>query len=275
MDCSIGSVKLEKKIGEGTFGVVYRVLSKDNIKYALKIEKIKGSLTNEIKILKLLNHISIPSVVNSGSFDGYNFIIIPLYKISMIQILATQQEFFTSKVLAAIAWNLVNILEYIHSKDIIYRDLKPENIMLGFDSKIYLVDFGLSTIKNETVISNRMVGTPRYISLDAHNGYPPSAKNDLESLFYVLILLMTGSLPWINEKDILKIKKLKEEIEIDSLVNINQERENWIEFMNTLWEIKGEMIDYYILKEMLVKIIKIGDRTNNNREWIFSFLFCC
>jgi serine/threonine protein kinase len=42
---------------------------------------------------------------------------------------------------------MINTLEYIHSKCIVYRDVKPDNFMLGLDidsSKLFLVDYRLS-----------------------------------------------------------------------------------------------------------------------------------
>ena len=41
-------------------------------------------------------------------------------------------------------YQLINALEYIHSKGIAHRDLKPENIILTQDKILKIVDFGLS-----------------------------------------------------------------------------------------------------------------------------------
>ncbi|ELA41305.1 CK1/CK1 protein kinase [Vittaforma corneae ATCC 50505] len=269
------SIKLEKKLGEGTFGVVYRVLC-GNKRFALKIEKTKGSLGNEIKALRHLSHSSIPPLHSIGLYKGFAFIIIPLYKISMIQIMVTQREFFNSKALAAIGWNILNVLEYIHSKNIIYRDLKPENIMLGFDSKIYLVDFGLCAMKGNSITTRRMVGTPRYASIATHKGLPPGFEDDLESLLYVLLFLMTGDLPWINEKDIAKIEKSKESLRLEYVIDINEHKQLWVEFMISLRKLEiGDFPSYSNLKEILIKIVKDNEGANRFTKCLSLLFSCC
>jgi serine/threonine protein kinase len=68
---------------------------------------------------------------------------------------------------------------------------------------IYLIDFGISKIykdKNNRHISFKdnkpFIGTTRYAAIAAHEGHELGRKDDLESLAYVLIFFLKGSLPW-------------------------------------------------------------------------------
>lgn len=275
MPCTTSSIKLEKKLGEGTFGIVYRI-HYGTEKYAMKIEKKRGNLQKEIFVLKRLTHGSIPSLLNIGRYKGFAFIILPLYKISMVQILENQASFFNSKTVAAIGWNLLGILEHLHFKSIVYRDLKPENIMLGFDNRIYLVDYGLCVMVNRKVANKqsgalgKMLGTPRYASLNAHSGNYPVFGDDLESLLYVLIFIMTKSLPWADMEEIAEIKKMKEMVNFKSLIENNRYKNDWMNFINLLLKFRMSVsANYAALKEILINIIQ--DKPRSYLSWVF----CC
>ena len=96
---------------------------------------------------------------------------------------------------------------------------------MGINEKqnvIYLIDFGLAekyqNSKGKHInkcIKNGLVGTASYASLNAHLGFEQSRKDDLESLFFVLVYLSTGNLPWMKlnmedrEERIRKIMEIK------------------------------------------------------------------
>lgn len=106
-----------------------------------------------------------------------------------------------------LADQMISRLEYIHSKEILHRDLKPENFLIGLEKNantIYLIDFGLSKKFIEKGIhipfkeKVGLVGTARYTSINSHLGNEQSRRDDLESLGYILIYFLKGSLPWMN-----------------------------------------------------------------------------
>ena len=104
---------------------------------------------------------------------------------------------------------LLSRLEHMHREDFIHRDLKPANILTGLErtqNSIYLVDFGLSKKYRDKFTKmhimyregKSLTGTPRYASINNHNGIEQSCRDDLESLFYVLVHLFRGKLPWMG-----------------------------------------------------------------------------
>jgi casein kinase 1 len=94
----------------------------------------------------------------------------------------------------------------VHHKGILHRDLKPENILVGElgDPGLYLIDFGLAKLyKNihtgehiKMSEGKKLSGTARYASLNNFKGIEQSRRDELESLAYVLIYLLKGTLPW-------------------------------------------------------------------------------
>ena len=105
---------------------------------------------------------------------------------------------------------LISRLETLHSQSFIHRDCKPENFLVGSGKKsnmIYMIDFGLSKryrcpktgshIKPKPKCS--AMGTPRYMSMNAHAGKEQSRRDDLESIGFVLVFFAKeGWLPWID-----------------------------------------------------------------------------
>lgn len=68
-----------------------------------------------------------------------------------------------------------------------------------------------------------LTGTARYVSINTHLGVEPSRRDDLESLCYVWLYFMRGSLPWQGQKGskrekYQKIMTLKMETSIDELI---------------------------------------------------------
>ncbi|CAD8150639.1 unnamed protein product [Paramecium pentaurelia] len=201
---------VKKKISSGAFGVVFLVFDKQtNQEHALKLEKEDNeemrSLEREVEILKQLNEAEgTPKLIWFGTEDEFNLMVIQLLGRDL-SFYFRQQKKFSLKCSIQIAYDCVQILRNIHNRNVIHRDLKPENILMSKDNEsLYIVDFGISKVycvqgehmpfrKDKT-----FMGTPRYASIAAHLGHEIARKDDLESLFYVILYFLRGSLPWQN-----------------------------------------------------------------------------
>jgi len=126
---------------------------------------------------------------------------------SLEDIFQAQQKKFTVKTVAMIGIQMLDRLEFIHSKNIIHRDIKPDNFVLGLDNKshiIYILDFGLSKKFRSSrthqhikfSVNKKLTGTARYASINALKGCEQSRRDDLEAIGYVLLYFLRGSLPW-------------------------------------------------------------------------------
>ncbi|CAD8132542.1 unnamed protein product [Paramecium pentaurelia] len=201
----------QKKISQGSFGIVMQGIDQKNgNQVAIKIERPENehlrSLEREIEILSRLSNIKgVPQVFYYGWEDAYNVIVMELLQKDLSSILKQRKKFSLKSVFQLLI-ELVLILEEIHKQGVLHRDLKPENIMLDDINRVYLIDFGISKI---------------YIP--AHKGYELGRKDDLESLFYVMLYCLKGNLPWQNLKHVpddqrtQKIGEIKENIEVKEL----------------------------------------------------------
>ncbi|CAD8144311.1 unnamed protein product [Paramecium octaurelia] len=198
-------------LAQGSFGKVYLGKSqKKNMNVAIKVEKAEvsyfNSLIREVEILKTLEGVPcVPKVIWSGSEKGMRIMIQNLLGKDLIHYQKKMKK-FSYECVCNIAYQMIGILEQIHKKNIIHRDLKPENILGASQSdKIFLIDFGIaknleSNKKGKEKIS--FIGTTRYASIAAHLGKEQNKKDDLESLGYIILYFLNGSLPWMNvEKD--------------------------------------------------------------------------
>jgi len=114
---------------------------------------------------------------------------------------------FTLKTSLMIFKQILERLKHMHAVGLIHRDIKPDNIMMGMGRKsstVHLIDFGISRSyinkKNgkhiDFIQGKNLVGTARFVSINAHLGYELSRRDDLLTLGYVMIYLTVGELPW-------------------------------------------------------------------------------
>ena len=138
-----------KKIGHGTFGNIYSTIRiNDKSVFAMKIEKLKSKnkvLESEAYYLYTLQGFGIPKLISFGHTKKYNILIETLLDKSLYNIFFEKNIKCNINDVCLIGMQILDRLEFIHSKDIIYRDIKPENFLIGINDPnvIYIVDFGL------------------------------------------------------------------------------------------------------------------------------------
>jgi serine/threonine protein kinase len=202
----------KNKLGHGSFGDVFQGNHKTtNEKVAVKIETTdqKKILKHEYSVYKALHanpaapHI--PKIHFFGVKDGETILIMEFLNASIEKLHTKCGKTFTLKTTLMLGIQMFDLLKKLHESNFVHRDIKPDNFLLGNEDKtrIYLIDFGLTKrFKNENNVhvkfqeGKSLVGTARYASINSHAGFELSRRDDLESLFYMLIYLWAGTLPW-------------------------------------------------------------------------------
>ncbi|GER41050.1 CBL-interacting protein kinase [Striga asiatica] len=107
---------------------------------------------------------------------------------------------------------LINAVDYCHSRGVFHRDLKPENLLLDAAGNLKISDFGLSALSQQVRddgLLHTACGTPNYVAPEVLNdgGYD-GAPADLWSCGVVLFVLLAGYLPFDDSNLVNLYKKI-------------------------------------------------------------------
>ena len=261
----------------------------DKTKVAIKLEnKVTGNntLTNECYLLLDLKGYGIPEILSFGHSGKYNVLIEELLGKSLQELYELNDNEIPLKDICMISIQIIERLQYIHSKYIIHRNINPNNFLIGKknSSLIYIIDFAYAKKYRSKYTGNhikfslnqKMVGEISYISANSMRGGEQSRKDDLESFGYMIIYLLKGFLPWKefeNKKNkIKKIYELKNKISFNRLCRyLPEEIKIFMEYTKKLSFEQEPNYEYLkgLFKEILIKMEKIHDNIffwNKNKE---------
>ncbi|XP_020254714.1 CBL-interacting protein kinase 32-like [Asparagus officinalis] len=217
----VGDYELGRTIGEGTFAkvkfarnaktgeaVAIKILDKEKVLKHKLVEQIK----REIATMKLIKH---PNVVRLYEVMGSKT------KIFIVLEFVTGGELFDKIVndgrmreneARKYFQQLINAVDYCHSRGVYHRDLKPENLLLDQFGNLKVSDFGLSALSQqvrEDGLLHTSCGTPNYVAPEVLNdeGYH-GATADIWSCGVILFVLLAGYLPFEDDNLMILYNKI-------------------------------------------------------------------
>jgi casein kinase I family protein HRR25 len=180
------------------------------IKFEQKKElKKKGILEIESYFCNYLKSQGIPVIKEIGYYENNIVSIQPKLGLTLSKLFNKYYGFFKIKDIAMIAIQILERIKYIHSKNILCCDINPNNFSLGTGRQqniIYMTNFNsakkyrykntLEHIKYKITYNNNFIGNYIFASINTLRGVESGRRDDLESLGYMLIYFLKGSLPW-------------------------------------------------------------------------------
>ncbi|XP_047948303.1 CBL-interacting protein kinase 2-like [Salvia hispanica] len=197
-----------KLLGQGTFAKVYhardmnngesvaiKVIDKEKIVKVGMVEQIK----REISVMKLVRHPNVVQLYEVMATKGKIYFVMEYVRGGELFNKVTK-GMMKEDAARKLFQQLINAVDFCHSRGVYHRDLKPENLLLDEHGNLKISDFGLSALvetRQQDGLLHTMCGTPAYVAPEviSRRGYD-GAKADIWSCGVILFVLLSGHLPF-------------------------------------------------------------------------------
>ncbi len=203
--------RVERTIGEGTFGRVYlatdtrlrrpvaikELLATRNTTDPDTFARYQDRFGREARAGGAISHPHVVTVYEmEGDADGNTYLVMEYIDGTDLRALLAQIGTLPTDRVVSVSLDVARALEAVHEQDIVHRDLKPANIMLTRKGVAKLTDFGIAQVGSESMRTQMIVGhpgTPLYMSPEQASGFGYiDGRSDLYSLGLVMYEMLTG-----------------------------------------------------------------------------------
>jgi len=147
-------VKLEK-IGEGTYGVVFKgrnkktneIVAMKKIRLESEEEGVPSTAIREISLLKELQHPNIVSLQDVIMQENRLYLIFEFLTMDLKKYLDSAippDEMMSAHLVKSYCYQLIQAILFCHQRRVLHRDLKPQNLLIDKSGAIKVADFGLA-----------------------------------------------------------------------------------------------------------------------------------
>ncbi|KAM7508537.1 hypothetical protein LguiA_018990 [Lonicera macranthoides] len=205
----VGKYEIGRTLGEGSFAKVKYARNVDNgDSVAIKIidrdyvlrHKMVDPIKREISTMKLIKHPNVLNIVEVMASKTKIYIVLEYANGGELFDKIARNGRLKEDEARRYFQQLINAVDYCHSRGVYHRDLKPENLLLDSYGVLKVSDFGLSAFSQqvrEDGLLHTACGTPNYVAPEVlmDKGYDGTSA-DVWSCGVILFVLMAGYLPF-------------------------------------------------------------------------------
>lgn len=219
----LGGFKLEKELGKGGMGVVYKAHELSlNRKVAIKIlskklssnEEFVKRFKREAQIVAALNHPNIVNILSYGQEHGQQYFAMEYIDGRDLGQILDEKKLIPIQQALSVAAQVASALGEASERGVIHRDLKPANIMIDEMDRVKVTDFGIAHFEYADTKLTRTglyMGTPEYSSPEQVMGEPLDVRSDIYSLGAMLFKMLSGEPPVKAESPMAVVAKIANE----------------------------------------------------------------
>lgn len=229
-----GKYEIRRELGRGAMGIIYEGLD-PFIQRAVAIKTIQKFLIDESQAQEIFNrfrreaqaagrltHPNIVSIYEYGEDNDVAFIAMELVVGKELKEYFDTHDRFEISKCEGIMQQLLDALEYSHSRGVVHRDIKPSNILITQDGQVKVADFGIAKIESSDITqAGAVLGTPTYMSPEQFIGLAVDHRSDIYSAGVILYQFLTGERPFTGSMTTIMHKVLHQAPVPPSALNAN------------------------------------------------------
>ncbi len=205
----LGKYEVLGELGHGAMGVVYRARD-PIINRLVALKTITTGVANDPALLQRfyreaqsaggLQHPNIVTIYDMGQEGDTPYIAMELVDGENLEQLISRRAAVPTSLKLVYAMQACRAFDYAHKRGIVHRDIKPGNVMVGKDSTVKVVDFGIARVlETSRTQTGMLIGTFAYMSPEQYHGEHADERSDIWSFGVLLYELLGYRRPFTGE----------------------------------------------------------------------------
>jgi serine/threonine protein kinase len=206
----IGRYRLERLLGAGASGLVFRATVDDGPDVAVKVLRperaeqrtARARFLREARLAARIESRHVVPILEVGEADSRTYLAMPFYPRGSLADRLHALGRLSLDETVELAAQLGRGLDALHAAAILHRDVKPSNVLLAADGAAALADFGLARAADSTRLTRdgQLLGTPHYLAPELIEGHEATPASDLYALACMLYECLAGEPPFAGRR---------------------------------------------------------------------------